>query len=89
MANFSFFRSDAKGDTAHGNFRAETKLFLFDTEGRNEGYGLIIGGRDLEGDDQVYTYFLLRNSGEFLVKGRKGSDTNLIKDRTPHDSIRR
>jgi len=75
--------------TARGNFRAETKLFLFDTKGRNEGYGLIIGGRDLEGDDQVYTYFLLRNSGEFLVKGRKGSDTNVIKDWTPHDSIRR
>ena len=75
--------------TASGNFRAETKIFLFDTEGRNEGYGLIFGGEDLEGDDQAYNYFLLRNSGEFLIKNRKGSETSVVQGWTSHESIRR
>ena len=38
-------------------------------------FGLFLGGRDLDGDGQRYTYFLIRETGEFLIKQRIGADT--------------
>jgi hypothetical protein len=38
-----------------------------------EGYGLFLGGRDLEGPSQAYTYFLVRDDGKFTIKRREGS----------------
>lgn len=38
-----------------------------------EGYGLFIGGRDLEGPGQTYTYFLVRGDGKFNIKRRDGT----------------
>ena len=40
--------------------------------GHREGYGLFIGGQDLEGPNQTYTYFLVRGDGRYLVKHRNG-----------------
>lgn len=40
-----------------------------------EAYGIFMGGNDLEGEGQSYVYFLVRGSGEFLVKRRTGSST--------------
>jgi hypothetical protein len=36
-------------------------------------YGLMIGGRDLGGDGQTYSYFLVRNQGEYFVANREGN----------------
>ena len=73
---------------AGGQYRVESEMFLFDPKGRNrEGYGLFIGGRDLEGDGQAYTYFLLRNDGRFLIKRRKGAETPVVTDWTEHPAI--
>ena len=55
-----------------GDFRIESETFLFDPEGRREAFGFFVGGTDLQGQDQRYTYFLLREGGEFLVKTRSG-----------------
>ncbi len=41
-------------------------------------YGLFVGGQDLEGDDQKYLYFLIRRSGEFLIKTRAGDETSVV-----------
>jgi hypothetical protein len=38
-----------------------------------EGYGLFIGGRDLKGPGQTYTYFLVRGDGKFNIKRRDGA----------------
>ena len=38
-------------------------------------FGLFFGGQDLDGDGQRYTYFLIREDGQFLIKKRMGSDT--------------
>ena len=53
-----------------------------------EGYGPFIGGADLEGDGQRYTYFLLRQDGRYLIKRRVGTNTQGVTDWTPHDAIR-
>ncbi|HMB91437.1 MAG TPA: hypothetical protein VKP65_11355 [Rhodothermales bacterium] len=73
--------------TAEGTYRAETLIHLFDPGQRNEAFGLFVGGSNLEEDDMTYDYFLIRNTGEFLIKRRTGSETSLIQDWTKHDAI--
>lgn len=72
---------------AEGTYRAHTKIFLFDPQGRNEAFGLFFGGQNLKAENQTYTYFLLRNSGEYLIKKRIGNETSLVKDWTKTDAM--
>jgi len=72
---------------AEGNYTLESTIHLFDPEERREAYGVFMGGQNLEGDDIMYDYFLLRNSGEFLVKRRMGSETSLLQDWTFNESV--
>ncbi len=73
--------------TSSGNYRVETEVFLFDPGRRNEAFGLFIGGSDLDGENQAYTYFLIRNSGSFLVKRRDGDGTSTLQNWTDHPAI--
>ena len=72
---------------ASGQYRLEAKIHLFDPGERLEAFGVFFGGSDLGGDDIGYDYFLLRNSGEFLVKNRRGGATNVISDWSASDRI--
>lgn len=73
--------------SAEGSFKAHTKIHLFDPKGRNEAFGLFFGGQNLKEENQTYSYFLLRNSGEYLIKKRIGSETSLVKDWTKTDAM--
>ncbi len=73
--------------TASGSYTVTSKIHLFDPGTRTEAYGLIFGGSDLDGDAQQYLYFVIRRSGEYLVKQRQGDDTVVIKDWTAHKAI--
>ncbi len=76
-------------NTASGAFTIHTELHFFNPEGRNrEGYGIFWGGKNLQNQNQEYLYFLLRNTGEFLIKKRLGENTELIQNWTPHDAIK-
>jgi hypothetical protein len=57
----------------------------------HEGTGLVLGGTGLDGPEagQVYTYFLTRGDGSFLVKRRQGAQTPIVRDWTRHPAIRR
>lgn len=57
----------------------------------HEGYGILFGGSGLQGPEagQVYSYFLVRGDGSFLVKRRQGAETPVVRDWTQHPSIRR
>jgi hypothetical protein len=50
-------------------------------------YGLYVGGSDLSGPNQSYTYFMIRNTGEYLIKTRKGTETPVITNWTPNDVV--
>lgn len=52
-----------------------------------EGYGLFVGGRDLQGPGVAYTYFLVRSTGEYLVKRREGEETPELVGWTSHDAV--
>jgi hypothetical protein len=48
--------------------------------GHREAYGLIIGGADLSGEAQRYTYFLVRGDGRYLIKQRNGAEAMNVTD---------
>lgn len=55
-----------------------------------EGYGLFIGGQDLGGAGERYTYFLIRQDGKFLIRKRSGGSTsNITSNWTAHPAILR
>lgn len=74
-------------NTASGSFSVSSEIFLFDPQGRREAFGLFIGGSDLQGAGQQYLYFLIRPTGEYIVKRRNGSDAPTIIGWTAHDEI--
>lgn len=73
--------------TASGNFRAENEAFLFPSAGHMDGYGLLLGGRDLDSASQSYVYFLIRRDGQFLIKRRSGAQTVDMVPWTPSAAI--
>jgi hypothetical protein len=73
--------------TASGNFRVEAETELFPSGGHEEGYGLIVGGNNLESDNQTYFYFLIRRDGQFLIKHRAGAETHDIRTWSPSEAI--
>ena len=75
-------------NTAEGQYRVESTIFLFDPGQRHrEAYGILFGGRDLDGADQAYSYFLIRDTGEFLIKKRAGGSTETVVPWTASDAI--
>ena len=75
-------------NTATGNFTIDSEIFFFREGSRDtEAYGVILGGKDLEGAAD-YVYFMLRNDGKYLVKHRAGNgDTHLISDWTANPAV--
>jgi len=73
--------------TAQGDFKVEMEVFLFDPEGRREAFGFFMGGSDLEGEGQQYTYFLLRDGGEFILKERRGAEAPTLVGWTANPAI--
>ncbi len=75
-------------NSAAGGFRIDAEIFFFREGSRDtEGYGVVFGGSRLDGPDQSYLYFLLRNDGKFAVKHRTGAVTHTITDWTGHSAI--
>lgn len=72
---------------ASGTYKVHSKIHLFDPKGRNEAFGVFMGGQNLQKENQTYTYFLLRNSGEYLIKKRIGAETKLVKDWTKTNAM--
>lgn len=76
------------GTTASGAYRLRAEMHLFDPGGRRrEAYGVFFGGSDLQGDGVTYSYFLIRDTGEYLIKRRMGSETPTVVGWTPSDAI--
>lgn len=69
-------------DAAKGPYEAAAKIHLFPGGGgHEEAFGIFIGGADLAGTAERYTYFLIRGDGKFKIKRRAGaSATDITKD---------
>lgn len=65
-------------DTASGSYAVEATFWQFAAPRHREGFGLFIGGSNLTGASQRYTYFIVAGTGEFLVKRRIGDSTAAV-----------
>ena len=72
---------------AEGDFSISATFTQMERSGHANAYGLFMGGSDLQGPNQQYTYFMLRQGGEFLIKKRMGEDLPTLVDWTAHDAI--
>ena len=74
---------------AEGSYTAKATFTQTKPSEHPEGLGLVLGGKNLEGDDQSYLYFLVRQDGKYLVKHRQGSEVHTLVDWTSHGAVRR
>ena len=74
-------------DKASGAYETHATFTQMEPAAHPEAYGLIIGGSDLEGAGQKYTYFLIRQDGKFMIKRRAGASTPTVTDWTDSPAI--
>lgn len=58
--------------TKSGNYQFSARLTQKKAPSHPISYGLMIGGQDLAGPNQTYSYFLVRNQGEYFIANREG-----------------
>jgi len=75
-------------DNVAGDAHLVTLIHLFPGATHPEGYGLFIGGSDLQGPNQAYTYFLVRTDGKYLIKRRKGAELTTVVDWTANEAVK-
>lgn len=51
------------------------------------GYGLMFGGSNLGADNQMYSYFEVRQAGEYYIANRNGADVTAVVPWTANDAI--
>jgi hypothetical protein len=65
----TFYRSDW---TKSGDYTFSARLTQKQAPSHPISYGLMIGGSDLAGPNQTYTYFLVRNQGDYYIANKEG-----------------
>jgi hypothetical protein len=65
----------ASKDSASGNYTATATFEQLEAPQHPEAFGIFIGGRNLDQPSQQYTYFVVRGTGEYLVRVRDGERT--------------
>jgi hypothetical protein len=77
----------AAGDTASGSYTVSTTAAQRARSKPKDAYGLFFGGRSLHSAKQAYGYFLVRESGEYLVKIRDADSMRVLIDWTRHPAV--
>ncbi len=72
---------------ADGNFSISATFTQMERSGHANAYGMFFGGADLDGDGQRYTYFMLRQGGEFLIRKRMGEELPIVVAWNAHDAV--
>jgi opacity protein-like surface antigen len=76
-------------DTISGNARLVALLHMTPPKPTHpESYGIFLGGQDLEGPNQSYTYFLIRADGKFMIKRRMGEKTTAVMGWTENAAVK-
>ena len=58
-----------------GKYRTQATFIQVKPSAHPEAYGLFIGGSNLQAETQKYTYFVINQTGKFLIKRRAGAET--------------
>ena len=75
-------------NTATGNYTLKATFTLMQPSNHPNYYGLVFGGSSIEGAAQTYNYFVVAQTGQFLIKQRKGDATPTLQNRTNHAAIK-
>lgn len=67
-------------DTASGSYTLHTEIDQLTAPHHPEAYGVFIGGQNLTGANQRYTYFIVRGDGRYAVKARAGATARTVID---------
>lgn len=74
---------------ATGSYRASASFRQTKAPERLDGFGLIVGGRDLDAPGQDYLYFLVRHDGSYMIRHRAGTEVHTLADWTQHAAVQR
>jgi len=80
----TLYRED---DSATGSYTISATIEQLSSKGHGHGTGLIFGGKDLQTADQVYSYFLVRGDGSYIIKTRTGDGTAEVRGWTKNAAI--
>ena len=72
---------------AHSNYTVSAKFDQAEAPHHPEAYGIFIGGQQLDGPGQRYTYFLVRGDGQFSIKVRDGDNARTVIPFTPSPAV--
>ena len=79
-----FWRS---GDSASGSYTISASFTQTEPSNHPNAYGLFFGGSNLSGDNQQYSYFVIREGSEYLIRKRMGGEVPVVVDWTGHAAI--
>ncbi|MBC7789021.1 MAG: hypothetical protein H7Z74_03660 [Anaerolineae bacterium] len=65
-------------NTASGSYRVETTIDQMEAPAHPESFGVFFGGTALDQPGIKYSYFMVRGTGEYLVKTRDGAGTKNV-----------
>lgn len=78
----------AAADTASGDYTVTAKIDQIEDPEHPEAFGLIIGGSNLDQlTGQTYTYFIVRHTGEYMVRVREGATTRTVSEWTASPDV--
>ena len=76
-------------DAARGSYTVRGSFTQISAP-RNDAYGVFFAGRNLQTPTQEYMYFLVRGTGEYIIKHRANDQTvHTIVDWTAHDAVKK
>ena len=78
-----------RADKGVGAYETHATFTQMEPAAHPEAYGLFIGGADLDGAGQKYTYFIVRQDGKYMIKRRAGAQTPTVADWTDSAAIKK
>jgi hypothetical protein len=72
-----------------GDYRVAARFTQTKAPQHPESYGIVVGGRELQGAGQRYAYLLVRGTGEYFIATRRGDERVRLVDWTAHPAIAR
>jgi hypothetical protein len=72
---------------ASGTYTASATFEQLERPRHPEAFGILIGGRDLDGPNQAYTYFLVRGTGEAFAQRRDGATLTRLAAWAPSPAV--
>ena len=76
-------------DTKSGSYEVHASFNQVEPSEHPEAYGLFVGGSNLAGAPQKYTYFLVRQDGQYMISRRDGAKVNAVVPWTDSPAVKK